>query len=252
MNFRVPILIWLLISPMVPWLAVRGDESVKTLEGLVKTWTELRQEISAEKREWQEQKARLEMEMELLVKEFAELAAEQTAFQAFSDSGEQERQALLAQKEALQSKLDGLIPLLEKMEGVLQWENTAVPEAIRPELSLKSEGRIVDRVQAVATDLIALEKLYGEFHVVREILEDHAGQRREMEVLYFGQAIAYAVSSNDDWAGIGQPGRPDWVWEDRPEIAPRVRKLLKIMESEEVADFVDLPLKVQPQAEVLP
>ncbi|MDF3130003.1 DUF3450 family protein [Kiritimatiellaeota bacterium B1221] len=252
MNFHTPLMISSICVFCTLSLGVKGEETVQTLDELVKTWTALRQEISAESREWQVQKSRLEMEMTLLQKEFADLAAEEAAFKAFSDSGEQERQALLAQKDALQAKQDALKPLLDRMEEFLVWETAGIPEPIRPELTLKSEARTVDRVQAVATDLIALEKLYGEFHVVREILEDGEGERREMEVLYWGQAIAYAVSTNDDWAGIGQPDRPEWVWEDRPEIAPQVRKLLKIMESEEVADFVDLPIKMKRKAEVLP
>ena len=246
------ILLGLMVMTGYSSSVVKAEEPLETLDALVKTWTELRQEIATEKREWQAQKSQLEMEMSLLQKEFEALSEEQASFQAFSDSGEQERQMLLARKEGLQGKLDALEPLLDRMEAFLAWETVAIPESIRPELTMKRKGRVVDRVQAVATDLIALEKCYGEFHVVREILKDSDGQGREMEVLYFGQAIAYAVSSNDDWAGIGQPHKPDWIWEDRPEMAPQVRKLLKIMEKEEVADFVELPLKMMWKPEVLP
>ncbi|WFB35242.1 DUF3450 family protein [Kiritimatiellota bacterium B12222] len=222
------------------------------LEDLVETWTGLRLEIANEKRIWKEQKAFLQQEQALLLKEIEALEAEKEEFEAFSSTVDQEQATLLQEKENLQAGLSALTPLLSEMEQALVEQNNQLPEFLQLDLQLNSEKRVVDRVQAVAAAFTQLESLLGDFHASKLLLPDDEGRRREVDVIYLGQALAFAVSTNDDWAGVGRPDAEAWDWQTRPNLAPQVRRLLEMLDGKQMPQFVEVPLQLFELEEIQP
>jgi hypothetical protein len=250
----------ILILSADPLSADVPSESLSTLEGLVDTWTRLRKEIATEKREWSEQKTFLQAEIDLLRQEAANLSGEITEFREFSSSEEQEIEQDLEIKENLTAILNDLEPVLTRLESDLRAQLSRIPHPLRPGFESVVAAfpdanarpvsvRVVDRIQALAGALIHLEDLHPQLHVVREVLEDDSGTRREMEVLYLGLARAFAVSTSNDWAGVGVPTPDGWRWSARPELIPTIRSAIEMAQQRLSADFLYLPFSLHEKGE---
>ncbi|MEX2606340.1 MAG: DUF3450 family protein [Kiritimatiellia bacterium] len=249
-------LLMILILSAGPLRASDPAESLASLEGLVDTWTRLRTEIAAEKREWEKQQEFLLAERGLLRDEVARLTEEIERFREFSTGEEQEREEALQQVESLSETLEGLEPVLTRLETRLGRQSALLPTSMRADFASLLSGfskpgsdrnspRVVDRMQAVASALVYLEELHPRLHVTREVLEDGSGSRREMDVLYIGLARAFAVSGSNDWAGVGIPTEMGWSWSARPELASTIRTAIGISRQQQSADFLTLPFSLR-------
>lgn len=236
---------FILIPFLTFWLPKTYSEpkaSLDTLEGLVSTLTTLQLEVATEKREWKEQKSFLEAERSLLQKEISSLETELATFREFSTSEEQERNQLLSQQQELTKQLNRWQPRISQMEKWISAYQKLIPEALFSEPFTSEEGRIVDRIQSIASALTRLESLHNDFHVTRELLPDEQGQNIEMEVLYFGLSQALAVSPTNDWAGVGSPSSEGWTWQTNKNWASAIRFALEVIEQKRGAELIELPL----------
>jgi len=228
------------------------EPSLELLGSLVETWTELRKEVAAEKREWREQKSFLESEIRLLENEILQLNTEIEEFQQFSSALEVQQQKQVSKKQELMEFMQSLEPVLDNMETFVRRRISEVPPALQDQVVVEEKSRTVDRVQSVASSLRALEELLGNVHVVREMLVDDQGNRREMEVMYFGLAQGFAVSATDEWAAWGNAHSGEWKWESQPDLAPDIRKALEIYAQQRPATFVLLPFQLPDDQESQP
>ena len=91
-----------------------------------------------------------------------------------------------------------------------------------------------------------LQQLTNSLHVGKCIVEREAGHEVEMDVLYVGQARAFAVTPNRLQAAVGTPTRNGWQWAWQPgtELATAVSQALAIYNKEQPAAFVPLPFSV--------
>ena len=72
-----------------------------------------------------------------------------------------------------------------------------------------------------------IEALQNRNHVVRELIDPGTGQRREMDVVYFGLARGYAISPNDAAVAAGIPAQTGWRWSELdPSAADAIRTLV--------------------------
>jgi hypothetical protein len=128
------------------------------------------------------------------------------------------------------------------MEKWISAYQKLIPEALFSEPFTSEKGRIVDRIQSIASALTRLESLHNDFHLTRELLPDEQGQNIEMEVLYFGLSQALAVSPTNDWAGVGSPSSEGWTWQTNKNWASAIRFALEVIEQKRGAELIELPL----------
>lgn len=251
MSFRVFSLMYISLA-CAGVGGLRGAENLAELEGLVKTWTGLRQEIASEAREWQKQQAFLKAEISLLKREVAGLQKEIQAFEDLGSSEDRKREAQLFRKQELASEIAEMAPMLDRVEAALRELQPRLSSAGADQLALPQKNRVVDRVQQVAGTLGVLENMFSAFSVEREMLPDGSGNSREMDVLYLGQSQAFAVSAGNDWAAVGVPDDAGWHWEPVPEQAPAIRQVIAIYAQQQPTAFVALPLQFQSSGEASP
>ena len=60
----------------------------------------------------------------------------------------------------------------------------------------------------------------------------HAGSVTTVEAVYLGLGSAYFVNDGGDLAGVGSPGPNGWEWNNQPELASRVREVIRIYKNE--------------------
>jgi hypothetical protein len=208
--------------------------------------------LTEEAESWEEQRAQLEQERVLLLK------AKETLEQEIATAGEEQRSAeterarLLAHKEGLEESLNACLPALRRAETDLKgWRNLWPSSLLTPplrkafdQLQKAPEQSVTRRLQVILSLYGEIERLQYGVHVVKEVLKTDSSRSREMDVIYLGLAQGFAVSVDNQMAGIGRPTANDWKWEWRPEIAAEVRKAIAFYRHEKTADFVHLPLRV--------
>ena len=223
-----------------------------TLEGLVGQWVELRREVAEEEGSWEEQRAQLEQERDLLLKAKDSLEREIAAAEEEQRSADSERAGLRERREALKGTLDACLPALRQAEADLRgwrslWPRPLLTVPVRKafdQLRNAPEESVTRRLQVILSLYGEIERLQYGVHVVKEVLKIDAGLSREMDVMYLGLAQGFAVSVDDELAGIGRPVGNGWEWTWRPEIAAEVRQAIAFYRRERTADFVHLPLRV--------
>ena len=67
---------------------------------------------------------------------------------------------------------------------------------------------------------------------------------RVIEVIYWGLSHGYALDTSNGTAFHGFPGKDGWVWEEQPDIAPRVARLVAIYNDRADPELVSVPAQV--------
>jgi hypothetical protein len=256
---RMLVLIVLFLAGDTKSLYAQSD-TLTTLEALVAEWSQLRLNITDEQRSWDERKKQLHAEIALLRKEKDALEEEINQATLAEESFKADRLEALRDKERLSLMLDGLPVLIDSAEASLRaWPDRLPPplrepleSAFRPLMRDSTQGRTLTdaaRLQRVVALYTEIEKLQHDIHVVKEVLTMPDGSRKEADVCYLGLARAFAVSPDYAWAAVGSPSAQGWHWEQRREIADRVREAISIFNREQTATLVELPLAVQEASE---
>lgn len=242
---------------LLSWSAMAQPSgiSVDDLDALVGRWMELRAAIADEKRDWQAREEQWEQEIRLLEAEKKKLSTDLEASNRSASSVEKDRAATLARKEAMETVLEDLHPLLDRAESRLRaWEPlipTPLSEGIvkglasLPATQDQAQKRaLTERAQRIAALYTQIESLHHGFHATQEVLDTGTDQRRQVDVLYAGLARGFAVATDDRWAAVGTPTNQGWAWQARPGIARNVREAVEVLNRQRTARLVDLPIQV--------
>ncbi|MDA0989121.1 MAG: DUF3450 family protein [Verrucomicrobia bacterium] len=248
---------WFCGLALMSFVVVRpaGGGELDTLEGLVKQWADLRTEIATEPRHWSAEQQQWARERIVLERELVGLDAELATAESVDQTHEREQAEALTRRAEITESHEALKPLLDRAEAALRAWPPRIPAALAVDLqddfaqlpaSDHDAARrgVGERLQRIIALYTSIESIENDVHLVREILPIPAGTRREMDVLYVGLARAFAVSHDDQWAAVGSPGEPDWIWVVRPAMGPAVRRAVDIINRERTAELVRLPLRV--------
>jgi vacuolar-type H+-ATPase subunit I/STV1 len=244
---------------LIPIAISHAQDSLHALDTMVERWMQLRTTIASEKREWDVQKQQWQTEIDLLEKEYAALEKEIETASTFVSSVEQQRLSALEQKEKIENELQKLEVVLAQAEQELRLWQDRIPTGLRhyvkafdmlPQTPQESARLpLTKRSQTVVATYAQIETLQNQMHATREMLDVDDG-RRQVDVLYIGLSVAYAVSPANDWAAMGIPAEGTWEWRMINEHAENVREALNVFLRQESAKLVTLPM--QTDSEVQP
>jgi hypothetical protein len=233
-------------------------EDIKTLDGLVERWMALRTTIAEEKRDWDARRGQWEDEIALLEQEAATLMKEIDEGGSFASSVENTRAEALARTERMDGELRKLRAVLDRAEADLRRWRERIPPGLMasatgfdalPAMQREAETLpVTKRAQTVAALYTQIETLQNRFHATREMLVA-GGTRRQVDVLYVGLARAFAVSPANDWAAVGVPSDTAWTWTPAIQDAAAVRRAIDVLNRQETAQLVPLPMQVAEEGE---
>lgn len=227
------------------------------LRDSVSRWVTTMSRIQTEENDWKRDKEVLEDYREGLhgeIKDLEERIAEAetrklgAAKETLDRTAERERY-LSARNELA----GGVIRLERQMHGSLPLFPPAlrsepkVAEAIEMlETSVKLTGEnkeknLSKRLLNLITLTSEAEKFQQTVHIRPELHKDKTGREFNMQVIYFGMAMAYAVNEDASLAFTGRPGTEGWVFEEKPELASDIRSLISAATGDSDAVFVQLP-----------
>jgi hypothetical protein len=235
---------------------VVGALDIDAFEKKVRQWLDLRQELGRVKNEWQEQKELLTDELRMLERQKEGLAkvveTDRNRVQDLEKALDEGRR----EKDAYASALEKLHPCLLRAENSLKpWQRRLpffmlqplaetfkkLPESGAP----KTPSDLAQRIRTVISLYSQLEQLNCSIHAEKLIIRDPEGNEREMDVVFLGMAIGFAVSPDNALAAVGHVTAEGVIWNWDPGLAGAVRHAWSCYQKEKPAAFVDLPVDVE-------
>jgi hypothetical protein len=234
-------------------VSVRAESpSLTTLEGLVEQWVSLRGQAVAEKQTWDRQAEQWRQEITLLREEERRLDAQLEHTTRFEAAEESRTASQLSRKMALREALTKVDAVVDRAATPFSQLLPLIPPSLQSADIKRATRELLDparsdtsarRVQLLVGVLSEIEALQNRNHVLRELVDPGTGQRREMDVVYFGLARGYAISPDDAAVATGIPTQTGWRWSELdPSTAGAIRTLVRILNEEQPPAVVSVPM----------
>jgi len=235
--------------------AASPAEAVDETRVVLRQWVETRQTLAQTKADWQVQRGLLEQSIRLYEEESRLLDQQIAEADQDSSAVDQERVALEDEQRQLDAAAGVISDAINRLEDQLVGRMKAFPEPLRrtiaplarriPDPDNRKKLSLSERMQNIVGILSEVDKFNSTVSVHKDTRRAADGTEFSVESLYLGLGQAFFVSLNDQRAGVGHPVDGVWQWVDRPELAPRIRKLLDMYSSLQPAAFIGLEVQVR-------
>lgn len=259
MRPSIPIIALILALPLSAQSdAISPTEELRTQ---VSEWVETMRKIQQEENDWSRDQEVLKNYKEGLEKEIADLKEQIASAKTRKDGGDQQSLDKVAERDRLVAAQDELTRQVRVMEEALAAKLPLLPEpfqkvakiavgieTLRRNLQLPADQQTDDVAKRLTnvTELLAeTEKFQQSVQVYSELRKDSKGNEFNMQVIYFGLGLAFAVNEDNSFALAGRPTADGWKFQERNDLAPQIQKLLITATSEKDVSFTNLPL-IQP------
>lgn len=248
---------WVIAVGITPVQAGELEEYRKAVRERI----EMELALDAEQRDWDRRKALLRDLVEVSTAAVGDLQQELAEYsRTITDTGER-RQALVEERDALESALLELQKFADRAAARLEKRLSSFPRPLREEIEPtlrklvseaggQSAGGVTARMQQVVSILTAIQKFDSNVHTSYEVLPGGPeGVETEVRTIYFGLSAGFYAGGPDGAAGMGYPQDGEWRWVSRPEIASRVIEAIGVAENAASRlEIVRLPLRLPENA----
>ena len=229
-------------------------EAVDNVRAALEEWVDVRRTISKEKRDWAEGKEILEERIEIVRNEIEALRKQIADTEAEIAEADEKQGDLVKQNEELQAATAELAQMVvgieDRVQGLLKRLPDPINEKVQVLAQLIPEDKQTDklslgaRFSTIVGILNEVNKAQLKIEMTSEIRELGSGDSAEVTALYIGISQAYYATADGRYAGKGTGTEQGWVWTPANDAAPEIAKAIAILQSEEGAAFVKLPLQV--------
>lgn len=244
---------WLMVSLLFLIPLCLGADEVQQAESQVERWMEVEKNIQSTRTDWKEEQESLKLSINLLKTESerlknktGELSNQLEDRKQAQGKVSEELERLTAVEEHLRAQLVPIVQRLVKLEP-------AFPQPLKQKLrksraafsdpsTIKDASKILD---ALVTALTEIEQFNDSITVSAELM-DIGGKQVQVDTVYLGLAQAYYIDRAETRAGVGIPSSTGWDWEERNDLASAVSRVIRISKNEQAAQFVPLPVSIQP------
>ncbi len=238
--------------------AITPTEELRTA---VREWVETMRKIQQEENDWSRDQEVLQNYKEGLAKEITDLKQQIADAKVRKDGGDQKSLDKVSEKDRYVQGQDELLRQVRQMEEKFASQLPLLPaplkntaklrqgiEALTSGLLLPADAKPEELPKRLANliELLAeTEKFQQSVQIFPELRTDSKGNEYNMQVVYFGLALAYAVNEDGSFALAGRPNAEGWKFEERSDLAPQIQKLLLTATSGKDIAFTQLPI-IQP------
>lgn len=229
--------------------------NIDNVRALIEEWVGTRRMISKEEQNWSLGREMLNERIAVVESEIASLREKIAQTQASISEADKKRDELVQENEKLKSASQTLVDIVTKLESGIVALDKRLPDPIRelikplsqrlPKDPKDTKLSLSQRFQNVIGMLDAVNKFNRDITVTSEVRTQPDGNAVEVTSLYIGLGQAYYTGRNGAVAGVGRPVVEGWQWEPAPESAGQIKAAVDILKSEQVAEFVLLPIKIQ-------
>jgi hypothetical protein len=235
-----------------------AEKAIEQSKENLKLWLETAQKRQSEENAWKSDKEILSNYKEGLLAEKATYQkqieeAKQRASAASQESTNKlnQRDQFIAAEKALSAHLKNMETEFAKQIPSLPTPLIKMPkmatgiEALKKNLASPDDASLSDVGKRTAnlTEMIAeVEKFQQNVTVSNELHKNASGQEFNMQVVYMGLAIAYAVNEDASFALIGRPSDSGWKFSEKNDIAADIKKLIVTATTEKDISLTTLPV----------
>ena len=233
--------------------------NTEKLKDSIREWIETTREIQKQEDDWDQDSEVLQGHRDGLQTEIADL--KEQIEQAKESKGTADKKsleavekydALKAANDLLASKLGDLEKAMVAQLPIFPPPLTKEPRVAQMISDLKASAAKGDkgeqggnaRLNNILNLMAAAEQFQGSVHPDSESRKVADGRELKINMVYFGLAAAYGVDDAGEVAIVGKPGPSGWVFEEKNDLAPEIRKLVDVMNGDTDASFVSLPISL--------
>ncbi len=255
MRLPIPfITLFLAVPAFAQEPAVSPTEELRTS---VREWVETLRKIQQEENDWSRDQEVLQNYKEGLEKEIADLKQQIADAKTRKAGADQESLDKVAERDLYVKAKEDMTAITRSLEESLVAKIPFFPEPLlkdpkvaqgiedlKRDIALPPEKRgesVSKRLLNVVNLLGEAEKFQQTVHVRPELHKDGQGREFNVQVVYFGLAMAYAVNEDGSFALVGRPGPEGWKFQERKDLAPDIVKLLAATTGDADATFINLP-----------
>jgi chromosome segregation ATPase len=235
---------------------LEADEpEIGEVRAKLEQWVETRRIISKEQREWELAREMLTGRIDVVQREIESLREKIEETKQDIAQAEQTRSELQSRNERLKAASAALEQTLADLESGVRRLVARLPDSVLEEIrqltqQLPEEGEEADQPMSnrfgyVLGILQQVNKFHSEVRTTSEIRRLAEGRSAEVTTVYLGLGQAYYVGTNGQVAGLGTASAEAWVWEAADSAAEEVAAAVAILDGEQVARFVRVPLEVK-------
>ncbi|MDQ8183477.1 DUF3450 family protein [Pelagicoccus sp. SDUM812005] len=230
--------------------ALLNAASVDHVQDTIAQWVDTKRVIEETRRDWAEQQRLLAHEAKLMQMELEELEERRGTLKSVNSRSDEARLAALADKDRYSDLLRMVESRLLKLETRLMGLYSAFPDPLKERLGSvipaekdRSSLNASARLRYLVSVLSEAGKFNRELTFVNEtrLVE---GQERQMKVLYWGLAAAYAIDWQGQFAQVGKPSATGWRWTDRSDFSEQIAQLIEVQQGAADAAFVGVPVSI--------
>jgi len=255
----------LLAAALLPGFAPRAQDdgavdldaskaAIDDARTALEEWGLTRRLISQEKRDWTLGREVLRDRIEVMRAEIEAFTARIEEAEANIAETDEQRAELFAENESLKASSAALGETVRSLEARTRALLARLPEPIRekvkplsqrfPEPDAETKLSLGERFQNIVGVLNEVNKFHREITVASEVRALPDGSSVEVTSLYLGVSQGYYANSSGTLAGVGTATATGWVWRPANEAAEQIRRAIAIVNSEQAAAFVPLPMQI--------
>lgn len=239
-------------------LAMSSDlvaEKVDSTRSMIEKWVETRRVISNEKKDWALSRDVLTERLDLVRRETESLRSRISDAEASIAQADGARATLIAERDGLKASSDSLVGTVATLETRVQALLPRLPQPLRDRVQPLSQRlpqdpaatvlSLSERFQNVVGLLNEVNRFNREITVTSEVRSLPDGTSAEVSALYLGIGQGYFVNMTDTAAGVGAGSSAEWQWRQADHAASDIRRAIAILNNEEAAGFVHLPINAE-------
>ena len=224
------------------------------LRAKIEAWVDTLRHIQKEEADWDVEKQILLGSKDNLIadiEQLEELIAEAKGKKAKAETATVERSERQAELEAasgevvkavaqLEARFVGLSSFLpEPLLGILGSELELMRDDAK-RLKAGSTGQVKNLLSAI----IKVEKFNNKITETPLTILLPNGKNQQVDTVFFGLSIAYAINQSGEHALVGKPSADGWKFTERNEYAEAIRRLVEVSRGEGEIEFVELPAHI--------
>jgi Protein of unknown function (DUF3450) len=225
----------------------RGASPLDDVQKTVTEWVRVRAETAQIEDDWTWQQMLMKSTLEALQERTRLLEAQRTELQARTDQERRDTGDLMARRQALkdaQAQAENHLRLLgERLARMRAWLPPRLSAALElPYRSLANpDADTGERMRYAMVILNRCAQFNRMVSVGEEMITAANGEKRLMEVVYWGLSHGYALDRSGNEAYLWAPTESAWAWTTLPDMAPQVARLINASLDKAEPEFVILP-----------
>jgi len=255
---RIRTLVSLIVTCLLCCGVLAADDratGVDDMRAAMEQWVETRRIISKERRDWELGREMLNDRIDLVAREIESLQDKISSAETSITEADKKRAELIETNEKLKEASLALADIVAELEQGTSALVKRLPDPLTqrirplsqklPERPDETELSLAERFQNVIGILNDINKFNREITVTSELRTLPDGTQAEVTALYVGIGQGYYVGATGSVAGVGTAGDDGWVWTPANVAAPQIAESIAIVQNEEVASFVKMPVEIQ-------